>query len=85
MAEMAAAEEAAVGREGRRVRRGKHKMFCLVDKCAFGYGIAAPEEEDDAAALCRQGLYGGVGESLPAVALVAAGLMGTHGEGGVEQ
>ena len=64
---------------------GEHVVAAAVDEAGFAYGVAAPEEKHDAAAMLREGADGGVGEGLPAFVLVRAGLMGAHGEGGVEQ
>ena len=85
LAEVVAPEEAAVGREGRGVGCGEHQVLGLVDECPLGDGVAAPEKEDESRALLAQCLDGGIGEGLPTVALVAASLMGTDGEGGVEE
>ena len=82
---MAAAEEAAVGRQWRGVWRRQHMVAQGVDELALGDGMAAPKEEHDARTVFVEGADGGIGEGLPAVALVAAGLVGAHGEGGVEQ
>ena len=60
-------------------------MLCIVYQRLLGNGVAAPKEEDETAALLAEGRYGGIGKGLPTVVLVAAGLMGTDGEGGVEE
>lgn len=82
---MAASEETPVGRQRRGVRSRQHVVFRLVNQRFLGNGITAPQQEDDAVATLREGLDGGVGEGFPAVALMAAGLVGTYREGGVEQ
>ena len=82
---MAATEETPVGRQRRGVRSRQHIVLGGVYQRFLGDGIAAPEEEDDTRTLLAEGLDGGIGELLPAVLLVAACLMGTNGEGGVEQ
>ena len=64
LAEVVAAEEAAVGREGRGMGGGEDEVAALVNERPFGDGVAAPQEEDEAVALLAEGLYGGVGEGL---------------------
>lgn len=83
--EVAAAEEAPVGREWRGMGGGEHMVPVQVNELALGDGVAAPEEEDDATATLAEGGDGGVGELLPAVALVAAGTVCADGEGGIEE
>ena len=83
--EVAAAEEAAVGRQGRGVWGGEDEVLAGVDEGFLGDGIAAPEQEDESVATGGEFADGGIGELLPAVALVRACLVGADGEGGVEQ
>ena len=64
---------------------GEHVVTTFVDELRFGYGIAAPQEEDDAAAPFGKGSDGGVGKGFPSMPLVRSSLVGAHGEGGVEQ
>ena len=56
-----------------------------VDELRLALGIAAPEDEHKARLLLAERLDDGVGEAFPAPALMGAGLMLAHGEGGVEQ
>lgn len=60
-------------------------MLAAVDECFLGDGIAAPEEEDEAAATAGELADGGIGEEFPSMTLMTAGLVGTDGEGGVEE
>ena len=60
-------------------------MAAAVDVLRLANGKATPKHKDNACALLRQCLYGGIGEQFPATVLVRACLMGTHGERGVEQ
>ena len=83
--EMPAPEKSAVGGEGRGVRGGEHVVFGGVDQLDFGLCVRAPEEEHDAAAFLGEAGDGGVGEGLPAVPLVRAGLVRPYRQGGVEQ
>lgn len=57
----------------------------MVDDAALLSGITAPQEEDDVFALLGQCCDGGIGEGLPAFALMAARLSCLYGEGGIEQ
>ena len=68
--EMAAAEEAPVGRQRRGMRSRKHMMPRRVDKPAFGNGIAAPQQEHNAVAMLGQRTDGSVCERLPAMPLM---------------
>lgn len=79
------AEEAAVGGKRRGVGRFDHAMACGVDEGAFLLRIGAPEDEDEVLASGGEGVDDGIGEGLPALALVGAGLVGLDGEGRVEQ
>lgn len=60
-------------------------VAAVVDELGFRYGVAAPEEEDYAGTPRREFGDGGIGEELPAVALMRASLMGSDGEGSVEK
>lgn len=83
--EMPASEETSVGGQRRGVGRCEYEVLAGIDKGFLGDGVAAPEEEDDAAAALREFVDGCVGEGLPSVVLVTAGLVGTDGECGVEE
>ena len=83
--EMVVAEETAIGREGRGVGRGEDEMARAVDESPLLLRVAAPEHKYQVLAFLCQGADGGVGESFPSVSGMRCRLMGTHGEGGVEQ
>ena len=83
--EVTATEESAIGRQGRGVGGGEDMMAATVDELCFLYGVASPKEKDNTLSPLREGLDGGVGEGLPSMPLVGTCLMGTYGEGGVEE
>lgn len=60
-------------------------MPSCVDQLGFADGIASPEEEHDTLTILRESLDGRIGELLPPLVLMRAGLVRPHGEGGVEQ
>lgn len=63
----------------------EHKMAAGVNQRRLATGISAPENEHQMVAVGRQGTYGGIGELLPSVALMACSLMRPDGQRGVEQ
>ncbi|KAG1435407.1 hypothetical protein G6F57_021141 [Rhizopus arrhizus] len=79
---MPAAEEAAVGRQRRRMRRLQHAMAAGVDDLALLLRIGAPEHEHQAFAFAVEHVHHVVGEALPAPPLVRAGLALFHGSRG---
>ncbi len=83
--EGSAAEEAIVGRERRRVRGLDDRMARSVDQDAFLLRIAAPEHENDGIFSGIDGTNNGIGEDLPAVALVGVGHVRAHRQHGIEQ
>ena len=84
-AEVSVAEESAMCAERGGMRRGEDEVARVVDVTAFSDGVGPPEHEDEAVAAAVEGVDGGVGERLPADGGVRAWLVGTDGEGGVEQ
>ncbi|KAG0935813.1 hypothetical protein G6F31_015851 [Rhizopus arrhizus] len=82
---MPAAEEAAVGRQRRRMRRLQHAMAAGVDDLALLLRIGAPEHEHQAFAFAVEHVHHVVGEALPAPPLVRAGLALFHGQHRIEQ
>ena len=84
-AEVAVAEEAVVGGEGRGMGGGEHQVLAAVYEGAFALGVSSPEDEDEVFFPVGQQADDAVGKGLPAVALVRACLVGAYGEGGVEQ
>ena len=83
--EMTATEESAIDRERRGVRCFEHQVFAVVDDAPFLSGITAPKKEDKMLAMLRQGGNGGIRESLPTLALMAACHTCLHRESGIEQ
>ena len=51
----------------------------------FALGVAAPEQVDDPLFAFGDGADDGIGEGLPAAAGVRGGLVGPHGQHGVQQ
>ncbi len=78
--EMAAAAEAEVGGERRRVRCFQNPMSFGVDQSAFFLSVGTPEQKNDVLALCADGVDDGIGEFLPAFALMRAGVALPHGQ-----
>lgn len=84
-AEVMVAEETAVSRQRRRVCRAQYEVARLVYQLRLALRIAAPKYEHEVVLVGRQHADNGVGELLPAVALVASGGMGAHSQCGVKQ
>ena len=82
---MVVAEKSARGAQGRRVRGGEHEMLRAVYQLTLSGRIRAPEDEHQPGALGVKALYHLVGKLFPAHALMGAGAVGAHREGGVEQ
>ena len=85
LAEVATAEEAAVSRKGRGVRRGEDEVLVAVDLDAFFLGVFPPEEENEVFLVAREVLDDGVGEGFPAAMLVRPGRIGADGERGIQE
>ena len=78
--------EEAIGRgEGRGVRGFDDEMLGAVDVRTFGFGVIAPEDEDEVLALEGELANDGVGEFLPSSPLMRAGRVSAHGECRVEK
>ena len=75
----------AVGRERRGVHRLQHEVARLVDERGLRARVASPQDEHQVVAVGVERLDGGVGKLLPALALVAGGLVRAHRQRGVEQ
>jgi len=73
------AEESS-GREGRGVRAFDDEVLRTVDVRAFGFGVVAPENEDEILALLGEFADDGVGEFFPSLPLMRASSAGAHGE-----
>ncbi len=56
-----------------------------IDECLFRLCKATPEKKNDPFALFGGHPYNLVGERFPPPALVGPGLVGSYGEGGIEQ
>src|SRR6516225_7301929 len=82
---MPAANEAAIGRQRRGVRRLEHEMMAGVDQPPLGLGRAAPEQEDQTLAAAVEAVDDGIGEAFPALALMRAGAAALDRQHGVEQ
>src|SRR5215831_12994820 len=82
---MPAAEEAAVGRQWRGMRRPQHAMTLGIDQAALALGRAAPQQEDQPLALAVEAVDDCIGEALPALAMVRAGLAALDGQYRVQQ
>lgn len=67
------------------MRGSEDKVSRLIYQCPLSNGVAAPEKEDEACTLLAEGLDGGISKGFPAMVLVAACLVGTDGEGGIEE
>ena len=78
-------EEAAAGREWRRMHRLQDEVLGRVDQDLLGDGVVAPEDENEVLASLRESADSGVGELFPAMARVRGGLSGAHRQRGVEQ
>ena len=83
--EMFVSKESVPSGEGGRMGRGEDEVTRTVDEGALLLCISAPKDEDKPLALGGQGADGGIGELFPPLTLMAASLMGTHGERGVEK
>src|SRR5688500_10538610 len=67
------------------MRRLQHQVARAVDQLALGLGVAAPEQEHEVLALAVEGVDAGIGESLPALALVRTGLAALDRQHRVQQ
>ena len=70
------------------VKTKQYGVPLRIDQLALGLCVAAPEQEDQALALARQGVDDMVGETFPALALVRSGLAvldGDNRDASVEQ
>ncbi len=67
------------------MRRFENGVAAGVDPFGFALGIAAPQQEDHPAVLGVDRAQHGVGELLPAFALVRVGLVRAHGQHGIQQ
>ena len=63
----------------------KDKVARAVDEGSFLLCVCSPKDEYQPLAAGGQGADGSIGELFPPLTLVTACLMGTHGEGGIEQ
>jgi hypothetical protein len=82
---MSAADEAAMRRQRRGMRRAQHAMAVAVDHLALGLRVAAPQQEDKAFAFAIQRVHHMVGEPLPALACMGTGAAFLDREHGVQQ
>ena len=81
---MSAAEKSRVRRQRRRVRALQHEVLRRGYELLFRAGVAAPQQKDYRLFPFVEFLYHGVGDILPAFALVGIRLPRPHGEDGVE-
>ena len=65
--------------------RLEHQMAGGINQRSLGARIASPQDEHQVVALGIERTDGGIRKLLPSPALVAGCLMGTYGEGGIEQ
>ena len=63
----------------------EYEVAGAIDHTSLASGRASPEEEDDVVAAAVDRLDDGIGEGLPAEALMARCHAGADGEGGVEK
>ena len=63
----------------------EYEMAGAIDHTSLASGRASPEEEDDVVTAAVDRLDDGIGEGLPAEALMARCHTGADGEGGVEE
>src|SRR5690606_2729555 len=82
---MPVADKAARSRKRRGMRTLQHQMPAPVDKGALLLRIRAPEKKDNIFPLFLQCGDCGVGETLPAAALMGAGARLLDGEDGIQQ
>ena len=62
-----------------------HHVAGFVDQVSFLFGEITPQDEDHRGCARAEGADGGIGEGLPAFALVRIGLVGAHRQDGIEQ
>lgn len=67
------------------MRRFEQQVAAAVDEFAFAPGISSPKQKHQALPFFGQAMHHRIGKKFPAFVLMRAGLMGTNGEGGVEQ
>ena len=84
-AEVLVAEEAVVGRQGRRMSRSQYQVAVAVDEGTFPLGVCSPKNEYQMLFFFSQYPYGCVGEGFPAMILVRTGLVGTYCQCSVQQ
>ena len=77
---MFAAEKAAIGRQGGRMRRGQHQMAVAVDKRAFLLRMAAPQHKDQMLAFLIQFSDDFIGKRLPAKSRMGMRQTGTDSQ-----
>src|SRR5690606_38732231 len=82
---MAAAEESAVCRQRRGMRRPEYTVAAGIDDLALLLRIAAPQQEHQSLALAVEHIHHMVGEAFPATALMGSGLALFYRQHGVEQ
>lgn len=79
------AEEAAMGRQWRRMCRAEDEVAPAVDEVAFALSITAPKNEHEAVALSAEDAYDRICKLFPTMSLMRTCHMLTHGKGSVEQ
>src|SRR6185437_826539 len=72
--EMRSAEEAAVGRQRRRMHGIQHAVPARVDQLALALRVRAPQQEYQAFALAVERVDGCIGETLPTPVRMRAGV-----------
>ena len=82
---MLAEPTAAIGAQRRRMHRFQNQIPRLVNHIRLATCETAPKHIDEVLALRGQRANGRISKSLPTQLRVAVGLMGAHGERGVEQ
>lgn len=83
--EMPVAKEPLIGRKRRRMRRSQHKMTVTVNESPLLLRVCPPQNEDKMLVPFGQHFNGGIGELLPASALMRTGLVRPYCQSGVEE
>ncbi len=82
---MAVAEEAAMGRQRRRVGRGEDEVARGIDRGALLLCVRSPKHVYEVLSLGVEATDDGVGERLPTMPLMRSGTVRADGQDGVEQ
>src|SRR5690349_15880784 len=82
---MAAADEAEMGGQRRRMRRLEHEVALAIDQASFLLRVAPPEQEHEAVAFAVERIDAAVREAFPTLVLMGAGEAMLDREHGIEQ